>query len=155
MPKQKITTFLWFDQQAEEAVDFYTSIFNNSKVINSSRYSKGAPLAEGLLMTAHFELDGQEFIALNGGPIHSFTPAISLSIACENQEEIDYFWDVLCSGGKPSRCGWLCDRFGVSWQVLPKNMGQLLSPSEPGKASRAMQAMMGMDKIVIRDLENA
>ena len=87
--------------------------------------------------------------------MYQFTPAISLSIACENQEEIDYFWDALCSGGKPSRCGWLVDRFGLSWQVVPKNMGQLLNPSEPGKAARAMQAMMGMDKIVIRDLENA
>jgi predicted 3-demethylubiquinone-9 3-methyltransferase (glyoxalase superfamily) len=155
MPKQKITTFLWFNQEAEEAVDFYTSIFNNSSIISSSRYSKGAPMPEGTLMTAMFVLDGQEFIALNGGPMYQFTPAISLSVACEDQREIDYLWDALCSGGSPGRCGWLKDRFGLSWQIVPKNMGELLSPPDVEKAKRAMQAMLQMNKLDIQVLKNA
>lgn len=155
MPKQKITTFLWFNQEAEEAVDFYTSIFNNSSIISSSRYSKGAPMPEGTLMTAMFVLDGQEFIALNGGPMYQFTPAISLSVACEDQREIDYLWDALCSGGSPGRCGWLKDRFGLSWQIVSKNMGELLSPPDAEKAKRAMQAMLQMNKLDIQVLKNA
>jgi predicted 3-demethylubiquinone-9 3-methyltransferase (glyoxalase superfamily) len=155
MPKQKITTFLWFNQEAEEAVNFYTSIFNNSSIISSSRYSKGAQMQEGTLMTAMFVLDGQEFIALNGGPMYQFTPAISLSVACEDQREIDYLWDALSSGGSSGRCGWLKDRFGLSWQIIPKNMGELLSPSDAEKAKRAMQAMLQMDKLDIQVLKNA
>jgi len=154
MPKQKITTFLWFNQEAEAAVDFYTSIFNNSSIISSSRYSKGAPMPEGTLMTAMFVLDGQEFIALNGGPMYQFTPAISLSVACEDQREIDYLWDALCSGGSPGRSGWLKDRFGLSWQIVPKNMGELLAPPDAEKAKRAMQAMLQMDKLDIQVLKN-
>ena len=155
MSKQKITTFLWFNKEAEEAVDFYTSIFNNSSIISSSRYSKGSPMPEGTLMTAMFVLDGQEFIALTGGPMYQFTPAISLSVACEDQREIDYLWDALCSGGSPGQCGWLKDRFGLSWQIVPKNMGELLSPPDTEKAKRAMQAMLQMNKLDIQVLKNA
>jgi predicted 3-demethylubiquinone-9 3-methyltransferase (glyoxalase superfamily) len=153
---QKITTFLWFDNQAEEAANFYISIFPNSKILSSSRYGEGAPMPKGTVMTISFQLAGQEFIALNGGPQFKFTPAISLSVACEDQKEIDYYWEKLTSGGKPVQCGWLEDKFGLSWQVVPAELGKLLSGGgDAAKANRAMQALMKMKKLEIDALKNA
>ena len=154
---QKITTFLWFDNQAEEAANFYVSIFPNSKVLSSSRYGEGAPMPKGTVMTMTFDLAGQEFIALNGGPNFKFTPAISLFVACEDQKEIDYYWEKLTAGGgKPVQCGWLEDKFGLSWQVVPSELGRLLSGGgDAAKAKRAMAAMMKMKKLEIESLRNA
>src|SRR5215472_6415186 len=148
---QKITTFLWFDNQAEEAANFYVSIFPNSKVLRSSRYGEGAPMPKGTVMTMTFDLAGQEFIALNGGPNFKFTPAISLFVACEDQKEIDYYWEKLTAGGgKPVQCGWLEDKFGLSWQVVPSELGRLLGGGgDAAKAKRAMAAMMKMKKLEI------
>src|SRR5215469_29754 len=154
---QKITTFLWFDNQAEEAANFYVSIFSNSKVLSSSRYGEGAPMPKGTVMTTSFQLAGKEFIALNGGPHYKFTPAISLSVACEDQKEIDYYWERLTSGGgKPVQCGWLEDKFGLSWQVVPAQLGTLLSgDGDAAKAKRAMAAMLKMKKLEIESLRSA
>jgi predicted 3-demethylubiquinone-9 3-methyltransferase (glyoxalase superfamily) len=154
---QKITTFLWFDNQAEEAANFYVSIFPSSKVLGSSRYGEGAPMPKGTVMTMTFDLAGQEFIALNGGPNFKFTPAISLFVACEDQKEIDYYWEKLTSGGgKPVQCGWLEDKFGLSWQVVPSELGRLLSGGgDAAKAKRTMAAMMKMKKLEIESLRNA
>jgi len=154
---QKITTFLWFDNQAEEAADFYVSIFPNSKVLSSSRYGEGAPMPKGTVMTIGFQLAGQEFIALNGGPHFKFTPAISLSVACDEQKEIDYYWEKLISGGgRPVQCGWLEDKFGLSWQVVPAELGKLLSgDGDAAKAKRAMDALMTMKKLDIETLSRA
>ena len=153
---QKITTFLWFDNQAEEAANFYVSIFPNSKVLSSSRYGEGAPMPKGTVMTMTFDLAGQEFIALNGGPNFKFTPAISLFVACEDQKEIDYYWEKLTAGGgKPVQCGWLEDKFGLSWQVVPSELGRLLGGGDAAKAKRAMAAMMKMKKLEIESLRNA
>jgi len=154
---QKITTFLWFDNQAEEAADFYVSIFPNSKVLSSSRYGEGAPMPKGTVMTIGFQLAGQEFIALNGGPHFKFTPAISLSVACDEQKEIDYYWEKLTSGGgRPVQCGWLEDKFGLSWQVVPAELGKLLSgDGDAAKAKRAMDALMTMKKLDIETLRRA
>src|ERR1700730_12918612 len=123
---QKITPFLWFDGNAEEAMSFYVSIFKNSKVGRVTRYGDAGPGPKGSVMTATFQLEGQEFYALNGGPVFSFTPAISFFVNCETQQEVDELWDKLCEGGKPNRCGWLQDKFGVSWQIIPKQLGDLL-----------------------------
>src|SRR5215472_263636 len=154
---QKITTFLWFDNHAEEAADFYVSIFPNSKVLSSSRYGEGAPMPKGTVMTIGFQLAGQEFIALNGGPHFKFTPAISLSVACDEQKEIDYYWEKLTSGGgRPVQCGWLEDKFGLSWQVVPAELGKLLSgDGDAAKAKRAMDALMTMKKLDIETLRRA
>lgn len=153
---QKITTFLWFDNQAEEAANFYVSIFPDSKILNASRYGEGAPMPKGTVMVVSFELAGQQFQALNGGPHFKFTPAISLSVACADQKEIDHYWDKLTSnGGKPSRCGWLEDKFGLSWQIVPKGLGELMSSGEPGKSKRVMAALMKMDKLEIEKLQDA
>lgn len=154
---QEITTFLWFDNQAEEAVNFYISIFPNSKVLNSSRYGEGAPMPKGTVMTMSFQIASQKFVALNGGPIYKFTPAISLSVACKDQKEIDDYWEKLTSGGgKPVQCGWLEDKFGLSWQVVPAELGKLLSGGgDAAKAKRAMAAMMKMKKLEIEPLRNA
>ena len=154
--KQKINTFLWFNDNAEEAVNFYTSLFKNSKVVNTSRYGDGMPLPKGTLMTATFELDGQQFNALNGGPHFQFTEAISLLINCENQEEVDYYWNKLTAdGGQESQCGWLKDKYGLSWQVIPVQLGKLMGDKDPKKAGAVAQAMFKMQKIVIADLEKA
>ena len=160
---QKITPFLWFDNQAEEAVNFYCTVFSgaprgkNSKIGSVARYdeagSKAAGRPVGSVMTASFQLDGQEFIALNGGPHFKFTEAISFVISCENQEEVDYYWDKLSEGGQESQCGWLKDKFGLSWQVVPTILSKLLS--DPQKSQRVMQAMLPMKKIIIADLERA
>ncbi len=152
---QKITPFLWFDGNVEEAVNFYTGIFKNAAIKNVSRYGEGAPLPAGTIMSATFELEGQEFYALNGGPMYSFTPAISFFIKCETQEEVDHYWYKLAEGGSELQCGWLKDKFGLSWQVIPDALGQLLQDKDPKRAQRAMQAMLQMKKIDIAGLKAA
>lgn len=152
---QKITPFLTFAFEAEEAMNFYLGIFKDSKVISINRYSKGTPMPEGTVMTASFELQGQTFVALNAGPMFQFSPAISFVVNCEDQAEVDYYWDTLSAGGKQMQCAWLTDKFGVTWQIVPKQLGQLLSAPDPAKACRVMQAMMRMGKIVIADLQRA
>jgi predicted 3-demethylubiquinone-9 3-methyltransferase (glyoxalase superfamily) len=152
---QKITPFLWFDNQAEEAMNFYVSIFKNSKVLSVNRYGDGAPVPKGMVMTANFELDGQVFTALNGGPMFKFSPATSFVVHCETQAEMDYYWDKLGAGGKPNQCAWLDDKFGVTWQIVPNALIELLSDPDPVKAGRVMQAMMQMTKIDIATLQRA
>ena len=152
---QKITPFLWFDGNAEDAINFYTSIFKDSKLVNVSRYGEGGPGPKGSLMTATFQLNGQEFMALNGGPMFKFTEAISFFVKCNTQAEIDEFWDKLSEGGEKSRCGWLKDKFGLSWQIVPPILGQLLNDKDPEKAKRVMMAMLKMSKIEIQKLKDA
>jgi predicted 3-demethylubiquinone-9 3-methyltransferase (glyoxalase superfamily) len=153
---QKITTFLTYDDQAEEAADFYTSIFPNSKVTGRTYYGDASPGPKGSLMTAAFELDGQEFVALNGGSSFSFSEGISLFVDCETQEEVDRYWERLTEGGgEPGPCGWLKDRFGVSWQVVPRRLMELIGDEDPARSQRAMAAMMQMGKIEIEELERA
>jgi predicted 3-demethylubiquinone-9 3-methyltransferase (glyoxalase superfamily) len=152
---QKITPFLWFDDQAEEAMNFYVSIFKNSKVGSVTRYGEAGPGPKGTAMSVTFQLEGQEFLALNGGPLFKFTEAISFFVNCETQEEVDYFWDKLLAGGTPSRCGWLKDKYGLSWQIIPSVLGKMLGDKNPQKASRVMQAMLQMEKIDIKKLEKA
>lgn len=152
---QKITTFLWFDDQAEEAVNFYTSVFKNSRILNVSRYGEGGPGPKGTVMTATFQLEGQEFIALNGGPQYKFTEAISLYVSCKTQAEVDELWAKLTEGGEEGPCGWLKDKFGLSWQIIPTALGELLSDPDPATAQRAMKAMLQMKKIEISKLQEA
>jgi len=153
---QKITPFLWFDNQAEEAMNFYTSIFKDSKPGRISRYGKGLPGKEGAVMSVTFELFGQEFMALNGGPLFPFTEAVSFFVHCEDQQEVDYYWQRLTAdGGKESRCGWLKDKFGLSWQIIPKALSEMLGDKDPQKAQRVAQAMMSMSKIDINTLKQA
>lgn len=158
-PMQKITPFLWFNDQAEEAVRFYTSLFKNSKILHTARYDKaGAEVSgrpEGTVMTINFELNGQAFIALNGGPIFKFNEAISFVVNCENQEEVDFFWEKLSEGGEKSQCGWLKDKYGVSWQIVPTTLGELMSDPDPEKSQRVMKAMLQMTKLNIADLKKA
>jgi predicted 3-demethylubiquinone-9 3-methyltransferase (glyoxalase superfamily) len=153
--QKKITTFLTFDDRAGEAVEFYTSIFPNSRVTSEQRYGPAGPGAEGSLMTATFELDGQEFMALNGGPSFSFAQGISLFVDCETQEEVDELWERLSEGGEKGPCGWLTDRFGVSWQIIPRALGELLGDEDPEKSRRVMNAMLEMSKIDIEGLRRA
>lgn len=155
MPIQKITPFLWFDQQAEEAAGFYVSIFPNSRIVKVARYSAAGPGPAGSVMTVAFELDGQSFIALNGGPHFKFTEAVSFVVNCQSQEEVDTYWHKLSAGGAEVQCGWLKDKFGLSWQIVPTVLSELLSASEPAKAERVMKAMFGMKKIDIRGLRQA
>jgi len=153
---QKITPFLWFDNQAEEAMHFYTSIFKNSKVGKVTRYGDGAPMPKGTVMTASFELDGLQFTALNGGPIFKFTEAVSFDISCKSQEEVDYYWEkLIAGGGQASQCGWLKDKYGLSWQVVPTVLHELLADKDRAKANRVMQAMLAMKKIDIGKLQEA
>jgi predicted 3-demethylubiquinone-9 3-methyltransferase (glyoxalase superfamily) len=152
---QKITPFLWFDNQAEEAVNFYTSIFKNSKFGSITRYGEGGPGSEGTVMTATFQLEGQEFIALNGGPQFKFTEAISFSVDCETQEEVDYYWERLSEGGEEQPCGWLKDKYGLSWQIIPSVLGEMLNDPDPAKSQRVMEAMLQMKKIDIETLRQA
>ena len=153
---QKITPFLWFDGQAEEAMNFYVSVFKNTKIGTIRRYGSAGPGPAGSVMSASFEIEGQQFHLLNGGPMYKLTPAISFLVDCRSQEEVDNLWNKLTAdGGKPSRCGWLTDKFGVSWQIIPRQLGQLMSDPNPKKSAAVMQAMMGMAKIVIADLEKA
>jgi predicted 3-demethylubiquinone-9 3-methyltransferase (glyoxalase superfamily) len=152
---QKITPFLWFDGRAEEAMNFYVSIFKNSKTGSISRYGDGGPGPKGSVMSATFQLDGQEFMALNGGPMFQFTPAISFFVDCTTQEEVDDLWDKLSAGGEKSRCGWLKDKFGLSWQIIPRALGEMLHDKDPAKSQRVMKAMLQMDKIDINRLKQA
>ncbi len=152
---RKITPFLWFDHQAEEAANFYVSIFKNSKVGNITRYGDGGPGPKGSVMTVSFELDGQPFMALNGEPAFHFTEAISMFVHCENQQEVDELWGKLLAGGEKSRCGWLKDKYGLSWQIIPSGLMEALGNKDPEKAKRAMQAMLQMDKIDIERIRNA
>jgi predicted 3-demethylubiquinone-9 3-methyltransferase (glyoxalase superfamily) len=152
---RKITPFLWFDGQAEEAANFYVSIFDNAKISSVSRYPEDAPGAAGTVMTVAFELDGQEFVALNGGPEYAFTPAVSFSIDCKTQQEVDKFWDRLSEGGRPSQCGWLQDKFGLSWQVVPSLLPELLQDDDDEKSGAVMQAMLEMTKLDIAVLQQA
>ena len=155
----KITPFLWFDNSAEEAMKFYTSIFKNSKIGSVSRYdeegSKAAGRPKGSVMTASFQLEGQEFIALNGGPVFQFTEAISFVVNCETQAEVDYYWEKLTEGGAESQCGWLKDKFGLSWQIVPTILSKLLSDPDPQKSKKVMHAMLQMKKIDIAKLKEA
>ena len=152
---QKITPFLWFDGNAEEAVNFYASVFPQGKVGKISRFSDAGPFPKGTVMTAELELFGQHFVALNGGPQYRFTPAISLFIDCETQAEVDHYWSKLTDGGKEQPCGWLVDKFGVSWQVVPRVLVRLLTDPDAKKAGRVAQAMFTMTKIDIATLEKA
>jgi predicted 3-demethylubiquinone-9 3-methyltransferase (glyoxalase superfamily) len=152
---QNITPFLWFDGKAEEAMNFYVSIFKNSKIGSVARYGEAGPGPKGTVMTAVFELNGQEFIALNGGPHFKFTEAISFVVNCETQEEVDEFWEKLSEGGEKSRCGWLKDKYGLSWQVVPTVLGKLMQDKDPEKSKRVMEAMLQMDKIDIKTLKQA
>jgi predicted 3-demethylubiquinone-9 3-methyltransferase (glyoxalase superfamily) len=151
----KITPFLWFDTQAEEAMNFYVSIFKNSKARHITRYGDAGPGPKGSVMSVSFELDGQPFIALNGGPLFRFTEAISLFVNCEGQEEVDELWEKLSAGGEKGRCGWLKDKYGLSWQIIPSGLMEALSNKDPKKAKRTMQAMLQMDKIDIERIKNA
>jgi predicted 3-demethylubiquinone-9 3-methyltransferase (glyoxalase superfamily) len=150
-----ITPFLWFDNNAEEAIRLYASIFKNSKIGEIRRYGEGSPFPAGTLMMADFELEGQKFMALNGGPHFKFTEAISLFVSCETQEEVDELWDRLSAGGHKSQCGWLKDKFGLSWQIIPKALGELLGDPDEEKSGRVMQAMLQMSKIDVKLLEQA
>lgn len=152
---EKITTCLWFDTQAEEAAEFYVSVFDDSRVLSVSRYGEGSPGPAGQAMTVQFEVAGRTFTALNAGPAFSFTEAVSFVINCAGQEEVDRYWKALTDGGTESRCGWLKDRYGVSWQVVPSVLGQLLGGPDPEGARRAMQAMLGMRKLDIGALQKA
>ena len=153
---QKITTFLTFNDQAEEAVNFYTSVFKNSEIKNMNRYSDAGPLPAGTVMSASFVLEGQDFIALNGGPSFTFSEGISLFVNVETQEEVDELWEKLSSGGgEPGQCGWLKDKFGLSWQIIPKALGELMGDPDPAKSQRVMQAMLKMKKIEIEGLKQA
>ena len=152
---QKITPFLWFDGKAEEAMNFYVSIFKNSKVVSVTRYGEAGPGPKGTVMSATFQLEGQEFYALNGGPQYKFTPAISLFISSKTQEEVDELWERLSEGGRKDQCGWLQDKYGLSWQVIPTVLGELLRDKDPQKSKRVMQAMLKMTKIDIKKLKQA
>ncbi len=152
---QKITTYLWFDHQAEEAAQFYTSLFPDSGILEVQRYGDGGPGPKGQAMIVKFQLAGQEFLALNGGPRVRFTEAISLLVSCRDQQEVDALWEKLTAGGAPSQCGWLKDRYGLSWQIIPAALPALLGDADPARAQRAMQAMLGMQKIDIARLEQA
>jgi len=152
---QKITPFLWFNDKAEEAMNFYVSIFKNSKVGRVTRYGDAGPGPKGSVMSATFVLDGQEFYALNAGPKYSFTPAISFFVSCETQEEVDDLWEKLSAGGRKDRCGWLQDKYGLSWHIIPKALGQMLGDKDPAKSKRVMMAMLQMTKIEIEGLKQA
>jgi predicted 3-demethylubiquinone-9 3-methyltransferase (glyoxalase superfamily) len=152
---QKITPFLWFDGNAEEAMNLYVSVFKNAKVVSLRRYGKAGPGKEGTVMTGTFQIEGQEFFVLNGGPQYKFTPAVSLFVNCETQEEVDELWEKLSAGGRKDRCGWLQDKFGLSWQIIPSALGKLLGDKDPKKANSVMQAMLKMDKIDINKLKQA
>jgi predicted 3-demethylubiquinone-9 3-methyltransferase (glyoxalase superfamily) len=152
---QKITPNLWFDTEAEEAADFYTSVFKNSRIVNVAHYTEAGPRPAGTVMTVEFELDGQRFVGINGGPQFTFDEAVSFQISCEDQDEVDYYWERLTEGGEEGPCGWLKDRFGLSWQVVPTGMAELFDDPDPERARRAMQAMLQMRKLDIEALQRA
>lgn len=152
---QKITPFLWFNNQAEEAANFYVSVFKNAKINGISRYGETGPGPAGSVMVAQFQIEGQEFLALNGGPVFIISPANSFVVNCETQAEVDEYWDKLSSGGATQQCGWLTDKFGVSWQIVPTVLGELMSDPDPVKSGRVMQAMLQMTKLEIAGLRRA
>ncbi|HSN36123.1 MAG TPA: VOC family protein [Arthrobacter sp.] len=152
---EKITTCLWFDNEAEEAAEFYVSTFDDGKMLEVSRYGEGGPAPAGQAITARFEIEGRTFTALNGGPAFTFNESISFVIDCSSQQEVDRYWDVLSAGGSEGQCGWLKDRYGVSWQVVPSVLGQLLGGPDPAGSQRAMQAMLSMQKLDIAELQAA
>ncbi|MBV9213926.1 MAG: VOC family protein [Actinobacteria bacterium] len=152
---QRITTNLWFDTEAEEAAEHYTSIFDNSRVVSVARYPEGAPRPAGQVMTVEFELDGQRFIGINGGPEFKFTEAVSLQIDCETQDQVDYYWEKLSEDGEEGPCGWLKDRYGLSWQVTPRGMGELFADADLERRRRAMEAMLKMRKLDVEELRRA
>jgi len=152
---QKITPFLWFDSQAEEAANFYVSLFKNSKIGEARRYGDAGPGPKGSVMTITFQIEGLEFVALNGGPHYKFTPAISLFVDCQTQEEVDRLWEKLAEGGRKDRCGWLQDKYGLSWQIIPNVLMKLMGDPDPAKSNRVMKAMLQMDKIDIQRLQQA
>ena len=154
MPRQ-IVPNLWFDTEAEEAADFYTSVFKHSRVVHVAHYTEAGPRPAGTVMTVEFELDGQRFVAINGGPEFTFSEAVSFQINCEDQDDVDYYWERLSEGGEEGPCGWLKDRFGLSWQVVPTGMDDLFADPDPERAKRAMQAMFGMRKLDIAALRSA
>ncbi|MGZ5308578.1 MAG: VOC family protein [Solirubrobacterales bacterium] len=153
--QQKITPNLWFDTEAEEAAEFYTSVFKNSQIVNVTHYTEAGPREAGMVLTVEFELDGQRFVAINGGPEFKFDEAVSFEIDCETQDEVDYYWDALTEGGKESMCGWLQDKYGLSWQVVPTGMEELFADPDPERAKRAMEAMLKMRKLDIAALRSA
>ena len=152
---QKITPFLWFDGNAEEAMNLYVSVFKNSKVVSVTRYGEAGPGPKGTVMSATFELEGQQFYALNGGPQYKFTPAVSLFVSCKTQQEVDELWNKLSAGGHKDRCGWLQDKYGLSWQIIPSVLGKMLADKNPRKSQSVMRAMLQMDKIDIAKLKQA
>ncbi|NUT33492.1 MAG: VOC family protein [Hamadaea sp.] len=152
---QKITPFLWFDDKAEEAANHYVSIFKNSRIVDVNRMGEGGPLPAGTVLTVAFDLEGQRFTALNGGPAHNFTEAVSFYVGCETQDEVDYYWDRLTDGGDESQCGWLKDKYGVSWQIVPNVLAALIGGPDPAGSARAVQAMLGMQKLDIQALQDA
>jgi predicted 3-demethylubiquinone-9 3-methyltransferase (glyoxalase superfamily) len=151
----KITPNLWFDTEAEEAANYYISVFKNSRIVNIARYTEAGPRDAGTVMTVEFELDGQPFVGINGGPEFKFDEAVSFQITCETQDDVDYYWEKLTEGGEEGPCGWLKDRFGLSWQVVPTGMEELFSDPDPTRAERAMKAMFGMKKLDIAALRSA
>jgi predicted 3-demethylubiquinone-9 3-methyltransferase (glyoxalase superfamily) len=155
MPMQKPTPNLWFDGNAEEAMNFYVSLFPNSRVTNVTRYTEAGPGPAGSVLTVSFEINGQDFVGINGGPHYKFTPAVSFSVLCETQAEIDRVWNALLEGGAPSQCGWLADKFGLSWQIVPKILLEYLKDKDRAKANRVMQAMLKMVKLDIAELQQA
>jgi predicted 3-demethylubiquinone-9 3-methyltransferase (glyoxalase superfamily) len=155
MQKQKITPFLWFDDNAEEAMNHYVATFKNARIVSVSRYGEAGPGPKGSVMTGTFEIEGQQFMALNGGPHFRFTEAISLYVNCATQAEVDELWEKLSAGGQESRCGWLKDKFGLSWQIIPSALGEMLGDPDPQKSKRVMQAMLKMGKIDIALLQSA
>lgn len=155
MSASKITTCLWFDTEGEEAAEFYCSVIPNSKVRDVSRYGEAGPGTPGSAMTVSFELDGKPYVALNGGPMFSFTEAVSLQVSCEDQDEVDHYWNTLVEGGEESMCGWLKDRYGFSWQIVPTALPELLGDPDPDRSQRAMKAMLSMGKIDIEAIRQA
>jgi predicted 3-demethylubiquinone-9 3-methyltransferase (glyoxalase superfamily) len=153
--EQRIRPNLWFDNEAEKAAEFYTSVFKRSRIVNVTHYTEAGPREAGMVMTVEFELDGQRFVGINGGPEFKFDEAVSLEIACESQDEVDYYWERLSEGGEERQCGWLKDRYGLSWQVVPSGMEELFADSDPERARRAMDAMLGMVKLDVAELRRA
>ena len=153
--RRRITTNLWFDTQAEEAAEHYCSIFENSRIVGTTHYTEAGPREAGMVMTVAFELDGQRFVAINGGPEFTFSEAISLEVTCADQAEVDFFWEKLGEGGEEGPCGWLKDRYGLSWQVVPEGMEELFEDPDPARAERAMRAMLGMRKLDLAALRAA
>src|SRR3954462_4069108 len=152
---QKITPNLWFDTEAEDAANFYVSVFKDARIVNKAYYNDAVPSKSGTVVTVEWELNGQRFTGINGGPNFKFDEAVSFAISCEDQDEVDYYWETLSEGGSEGKCGWLTDKFGLSWQVIPKGMGEMFSDSDPERAKRAMEAMLKMSKLDIAELRRA